>query len=123
MAPILLIEDNQSNADMVIRILNAGGYQVVHGLTGMDGLNLARETVPALILIDFDLPDIDARTLILTLKKQLGGENAPPLVALTARTGDAEMEMAARFGCAAFVSKPFNPQELTQAVGALLAVS
>ncbi|SRR5258707_9215004 len=123
MAPILLIEDNQSNADMVIRVLNAAGYEVVHSLTGMDGVQLAREAVPALILIDFDLPDIDARALILTLKKQLVSAGAPPLVALTARTDDAEMQMAARYGCTAFVSKPFTPQELTQAVDTLLAVS
>ncbi len=123
MAPILLIEDNQSNADMVIRVLNAAGYKVVHSLTGMDGVQLAREAAPALILIDFDLPDIDARALILTLKKQLVSAGAPPLVALTARTGDAEMQMAARYGCTAFVSKPFTPQELTQAVDTLLAVS
>ena len=66
---------------------------------------------PDLILLDFNLPDIDGRNLILTLKRQLGGVNAPPIIAVTARTGQLEEKVAERFGCDAFVRKPFDPAE------------
>ncbi len=120
MAYILLIEDNQQNADMVIHILNSVGLEVKQFVRGLDGAQFARREHPDLILLDFDLPDIDGRTLILTLKKQLGGVSAPPIVAVTARTGQMEMKVAERFGCSAFIGKPFTPEQLINVVKQLL---
>ena len=112
MGYVLLVEDNQGNADMVIRLLQSANIEVRHSLRGLEGAQLARKDRPDLILMDFNLPDIDGRTLVLQLKKQLGGPTAPPIIALTARTGDHEMRLAAKFGCTAFVNKPFVPDEL-----------
>ena len=112
MGHVLLVEDNQGNADMVIRLLQSANIEVQHSLRGLEGAQMARKERPDLILMDFNLPDIDGRTLVLQLKKQLGGPTAPPIVALTARTGDHEMRMAEKFGCTAFVNKPFVPEEL-----------
>jgi DNA-binding response OmpR family regulator len=58
--------------------------------------------------------------MVLQLKKQLGGASAPPIVALTARTGETEMRIAQKFGCAAFVSKPFVPEELLALIKSLV---
>jgi len=113
---ILLIEDNQPNADMVIHILSAAGYEVRHFLKGLDGAKVARQERPDLILMDFNLPDIDGRTLAMVLKKQLGAK-APPIVACTARTSDLEKMLAQQFGCSAFLSKPFSSQDLMTVVG------
>jgi two-component system, sensor histidine kinase and response regulator len=111
MSYILLIEDNQSNADMVIRLLESLNLEVRHSLRGFEGAHMARTNRPALILMDFNLPDIDGRVLVLQLKKRFGAE-APPIIALTARTGEKEMRLAELYGCNAFVSKPFAPEEL-----------
>jgi CheY-like chemotaxis protein len=119
MSYILLVEDNQSNADMVIRILQSANYEVRHVLRGFEGAEMARKDHPALILMDFDLPDVDGRTMVLVLKKQLGA-SAPPIVAVTARTGEHEMKMAKKFGCTAFVSKPFMPEDLLKLVRDLI---
>jgi DNA-binding response OmpR family regulator len=120
MSYILLIEDNPTNAEMVIRILQSANLDVRHSLRGLEGAQMARRERPALILMDFDLPDVDGRTMAFVLKKQLGGDSAPPIVALTARTGDLEMRMAQKFGCTAFVSKPFIPEELLALIQALM---
>jgi two-component system, cell cycle response regulator DivK len=120
MSYILLVEDNQENADMVIRLLKAANYKVRHTMRGLDGARMARQDRPDLILMDFNLPDIDGRTLVLQLKKQLGGPSAPPIVALTARTGDHEMRMAQSFGCTAFVSKPFVPEQFVELIRSLV---
>lgn len=116
MTYILLVEDNQSNADMMIRLLETVGLHVKHFIRGLDGARQAYMERPDLILMDLNLPDIDGRTLILTLKKQLGGESAPPIIAVTARTGTLEEVLAQRFGCSAFVRKPFDPQEFLAVV-------
>jgi two-component system, cell cycle response regulator DivK len=110
MSYILLVEDNQANADMMMRILNTHGFEVRHYIKGLDGARAARAERPDVILMDFNLPDIDGRTLVLTLKQQLGGLNSPPIIAVTARTGAMEETLAKRFGCDAFISKPFDPQ-------------
>jgi CheY-like chemotaxis protein len=120
MAYILLIEDNQLNADMVIHLLKPLNVEIRHVLHGLDGAKMARQDHPALIFMDFNLPDIDGRTLTLQLKKQLGGVAAPPIVALTARAGEREERLAEKFGCSAFVSKPFVPEELLRLVKRLV---
>jgi CheY-like chemotaxis protein len=120
MSYVLLVEDNQMNADMVIRLLQSANIEVRHTVRGLDGARIARQDRPALILMDFNLPDIDGRTMVLQLKKQLGGAAAPPIVALTARTGETEMRIAQKFGCTAFVSKPFVPEELLALIKSLV---
>jgi two-component system cell cycle response regulator DivK len=120
MSYILLVEDNQATADMEIRILEAGGYTVRHYERAMDAAKVARQDRPDLILMDFNLPDIDGRTMALVLKKQLGGVNAPPIVAVTARTGDQERYLAQRFGCDAFISKPFEREAFLKVVEQLM---
>jgi len=119
MTHILLIEDNQANADMVLHILTTAGFEVKHFLRGLEGAKSARRERPDLILMDFNLPDIDGRTLAFLLKKQLG-ETAPPIVACTARSSDLEKRMAAKFGCSAFLAKPFTPPELLSLVNSLI---
>ncbi|HEX2621437.1 MAG TPA: response regulator [Phototrophicaceae bacterium] len=116
MSYILLIEDNQGNADMMIRLLETVGFTVKHFIKGMEGARQAYAERPTLILLDFNLPDVDGRTLILTLKKRLGGADAPPVIAVTARTGVVEEMVAQSFGCDAFVRKPFDPQEFVNVV-------
>jgi two-component system, OmpR family, response regulator BaeR len=118
---ILLVEDNLQSAEMVIHILTAAGYEIKHFARGLEGAKQARKEVPSLILMDFNLPDIDGRNLVLALKKQLGGNAAPPIVAVTARTGDQEMYIARHFGCDAFISKPFAPDHLLDVVKQCLA--
>jgi CheY-like chemotaxis protein len=123
MGYILLVEDNQSNADMVIRILTSAGYQVQHTLRGLPAAQITRKERPDLILMDFDLPDIDGRSMILLLKKQLGGPAAPPIVAVTARTGENEMRTAKSYGCSAFIGKPFLPEDLLAVVQRFVPIS
>jgi CheY-like chemotaxis protein len=113
---ILLVEDNQSNADLVIRTLQSAGFQVQHTTQGIDAIPMVRKERPDLILMDFDLPDIDGRNMVLLLRKQLGGKAAPPIVAVTARAADTDMQIAERNGCAAFIAKPFLPDDLVQLV-------
>lgn len=113
---ILLVEDNQQSADMTIHILTTAGYEVRHFLKGVDGAKMARSERPTVILLDFNLPDIDGRALTLSLKQQLGGADSPPIIAVTARSGSSEEAIAKRFGCSAFLSKPYTPEILLAVV-------
>lgn len=122
MTYVLLVEDNQDNADFVIRILEPAGYEIRHVVRGLEATQVVRTQRPDLVLLDLNLPDIDGRNLILTLRHQLGRELAPPIVAVTARTGQTEEMLAARFGCTAFVRKPFDPREFLALVRSLAPI-
>ncbi|GEM_PF-783354 len=113
---ILLIEDNQDNADLIMRTLASLELPIRHCLRGLEGSRAAAQERPTLILLDFNLPDVDGRNLILTLKRSLGGTNAPPIIAVTARANHVEQTLAQRFGVDAFISKPFEPQMLLDTV-------
>lgn len=119
MAHILLIEDNLNNAEYIIRILEGLGHQVEHHTMGVKGGLAARKHHPDIILVDFNLPDIDGSVLALTLKKSLAGKNIP-IVAVTARNTSVDRLMAQNFGCDAFIGKPFEPEELISIVEKLL---
>lgn len=123
MAHILLIEDNPNNAEYIIRILKGVGHEVEHYIKGFEGARASRNHRPDLLLVDFNLPDIDGAVLNLSLKKSLGGDQAPPIVAVTARTSSIDRQIASRFGFDAFIGKPFEPEELINVVNTLLEKS
>jgi len=58
---ILYIEDDHASRRLVHRVLTSRGYVVHVASNGLDGIELARETVPSLILTDINLPDMDGR--------------------------------------------------------------
>src|SRR5579864_6598359 len=120
MSYVLLVEDNQDNADMMIRLLRSINLEARHITHGLAAAEMARRERPIMILMDINLPDIDGRAVVLMLKKQLGGKAAPPIVAVTALKGDVEMRLAARYGCSAFISKPFEPEEFLRVIQGLL---
>jgi DNA-binding response OmpR family regulator len=120
MSYILLVEDNKDHADLTLRTLRAAGYEVQHTQFGLDALSISRGQRPDLILMDFALPDIDGRSIILLLRQLFGERNTPPIVAITARSSEADVRLSKRIGCAAFVSKPFLPEELVVLVKQLL---
>lgn len=116
MGYILLVEDNQDNANMIIHILESERYEVRHYNRGLPAAQAARQERPDLIVMDFNLPDIDGRLLTLMLVRQLGGLQAPPIIACTARVGKTEAKLAEQYGCSAFLSKPFAPENLLMLV-------
>jgi CheY-like chemotaxis protein len=118
MSYVLLVEDDQKNADLVIQILTAAGYSVRHCLNGLEGAQMARQDPPAIILLDFNLPDIDGQALVMLLRKQLSHDL--PIVALTARVSDMDKKIAKRFGCAGFIGKPFTAEDLLGVVQRLI---
>lgn len=112
MGYILSIEDNLQNAALITHILTSEGYTVRHATNGLDGIRCAVDERPDLILLDFNLPDIDGRNMILTLRKRLG--NIIPIIPCTARTDEMEKRLSQLFGANAFLGKPFEPDELVK---------
>jgi CheY-like chemotaxis protein len=104
---ILVVEDNDKNRKLVRDVLTAKGYRLVEAETGEDGLRLAHEQRPALVLMDIQLPGIDGIETLRRLRAD-AATAAIPVIAVTASamTQDRQKILAAGFD--AYQSKPIS---------------
>lgn len=107
-ARILLIEDNPQNRYLTTFLLEQRGHEVVPAETGPQGLALAAEVRPHLILLDIQLPGMDGHAVARALKADPDLAHIP-IVAVTsyAMVGDREKCLAA--GAEGYIEKPINP--------------
>ena len=113
--PILVVEDNRDNLLVITAILEEAGYKYLTATDGLKAVALARETPPALILMDMQLPGAGGLEAARQIKADLN-LRATPIAALTAMAmrGDREEILAA--GLDDYLAKPFEPQELLKLV-------
>ena len=119
MANILLVEDNQNTADFMVRILESAGHKVCHAKSGLEGARWARASRPDLVLMDFDLPDVNGRSIVLSLRRS-SPPNVLPIIAVTVQADEESIKLAEGFGCNAFLAKPFLPEDLLNLVAHFL---
>lgn len=108
MKKILVIEDNEQNLYLVTFILEKNGYEVIPARDGREGIYLACQVRPALILLDIQLPLMDGYAVARELRQNPALADIP-IVAVTsyAMTGDRERVLAA--GCTGHIEKPIEP--------------
>ncbi|HEY3357397.1 MAG TPA: response regulator [Polyangia bacterium] len=105
---ILVIEDNEQNLYLMRFLLEQNGFEVVEARDGRAGLALARQMVPAAILLDIQLPEMNGYTVAAELRKNEALRQVP-IIAVTsfAMVGDRERCLAA--GATDYVEKPIDP--------------
>ncbi len=121
MKTILLIEDNEDNARLVIRTLRSYAVQLFHAADGEHGLLLADQHHPDLILLDLGLPDLEGQTLAGIFKNTPELQDVP-LVAVTAWPPDTAEAMARAYGCDGYISKPISPRDFPAQLAAYLGL-
>lgn len=104
MATILHIEDDAKNRLLVRKILAAAGHEVVDAQSGIEGIALANERTPELVLVDINIPDLDGYEVILRLRG-IAKLKAVPIVAITA---EGERQTTLAMGADGFLSKPID---------------
>jgi len=120
MARILLVEDNEMNRDMLLRRLAKRGFDVLAAVDGAEGLRLAAENSPDLILMDMSLPVVDGWEATRRLKRDPGTSRIP-VIALTAHVLESDRQMALAAGCDGFETKPVDLNQLIATIDRLLA--
>jgi signal transduction histidine kinase len=108
---ILYIEDNRDNQRLVQRVLNARGYLVVIAEDGPSGISLARESHPALVLVDLGIPGLDGYETTTRLRS-LRHLDEVPIIALTADGSFSSRERAMVAGCDGYLIKPIDARQL-----------
>jgi two-component system cell cycle response regulator DivK len=116
---ILIVEDNERNRRLVRDVLQFRGYQTIEAETGEDAVRMARERLPALVLMDIQLPGIDGITALGQLRNDPTTRSIPIIaVTASAMTHDRQKIMAAGFD--GYQSKPINVKEFLEVVRAML---
>ena len=122
MHTILLVEDNEMNRDMLSRRLVRKGFRVITAEDGREGVDLAIQECPDLILMDLSLPVLDGWEAT-TIIKNTPKTNRIPIIALTAHAMAGDEEKAYRAGCDDFDTKPIMLERLLGKIEAKLAKS
>ena len=119
MKRILIVEDNEMNRDVLSRRLRRQGYEVLIATAGLDGLRLAYDARPDLILMDLGMPDIDGWECAKRLKAGVA-TSAIPIIALTAHAMVDDRQKALDAGCDDFDTKPIDFSGLLAKMNRLL---
>lgn len=113
---LLLIDDDQRLGRMLVSYLEGAGFVVEHTIDGKSGLEAARRSPPAAILLDLMLPDIDG----LELCRRLRSQGNTPILMLTARGEETDRIVGLELGADDYLAKPFSPRELLARIRAVL---
>jgi len=114
---ILIVEDNDKNRKLMRDVLQHRGYRTIEAETGEEGIRLAREQHPALVLMDIQLPGIDGIVALTRLREDPTTRPIPVIaVTASAMTHDRQKIMAAGFD--GYQTKPISVREFLEAVRA-----
>ncbi len=116
---ILYIEDNIANQKLVQRVLERHNYRVLIANDGFEGIEMAKQEQPALILMDINLPTMDGRQ-ITTRLRSISHFAATPIIALTANNSPDSRAQALAAGCNGFLTKPIDVSTFPSQVGDFL---
>lgn len=114
---ILVIEDETSIATLIKYNLEKAGYMVLLSYDGKEGLEIALNQNPDLIVLDLMLPTLDGMEVCKELRSR---RNNIPIIMLTARDDEFDKVLGLELGADDYMTKPFSPRELVARVKAVL---
>jgi two-component system catabolic regulation response regulator CreB len=113
---VLVVEDEAAIAESITYALQTDGFTPLWKTTGRDALAVLGQQPVSLVVLDVGLPDMSGFDVCREMQK-LG---APPVIFLTARSGEVDTIVGLELGADDYLAKPFSPRELTARVRAIL---
>jgi two-component system response regulator VicR len=118
---VIYIEDEPEMIDLVRLILNRRGYEIIGANGGREGLDMVRQQVPDLVLLDLMMPDMDGWDVYQQMKADEHTQNIPVIV-ITAKAQSIDKVLGLHIAKVDdYISKPFSPQELVDSVGRVMS--
>jgi two-component system, OmpR family, KDP operon response regulator KdpE len=115
MTKVLIVDDEVRILNFTGVALKAAGYEVVTAVSGEQALDLAKQELPDVILLDVFMPGLDGIQVL----KRLRGVSQAPVIVLSARSAVKEVALAA--GASDFLPKPYIPDELVKRIKSALS--
>lgn len=116
MTRILIVDDDQHIAELIEVYLKNEGYEVSKAGNGVEALNSFGKSQPDLIILDIMMPEMDGLSFCTQVRKS----SQVPILMVSAKVEDMDKIVGLMTGADDYMSKPFNPLELTARVKALL---
>ena len=116
---ILVVDDEPDALELIEFNLKGAGFEVVTALDGESALKKARQLLPALIILDVMLPELDGMEVCKALRREPGTAGIP-VIMLTAKAAEIDRVLGLELGADDYVTKPFSPRELVLRVRGLL---
>ncbi len=115
MKRVLVVEDNTNNMRLLLKLLDGNGYETIKAETGEEGVRLAIEEMPDLILMDIKLPGIHGVEATKRIRASVGGSKAV-IIAITsyAMAGDQERFLSQGFD--GYIEKPIDPYAIVEEI-------
>ncbi|HXH98271.1 MAG TPA: response regulator, partial [Gaiellaceae bacterium] len=115
-ATVLVVEDERKIRDLVRGYLEREGLAVLTTDSGAEGITLARNATPDLLVLDLRLPDVPGEEVA----REVRGFSSLPILMLTAKAGEEDRIRGLELGADDYLTKPFSPRELVLRVKAIL---
>jgi CheY-like chemotaxis protein len=120
-ARVMAVDDEQAIRGLLAVNLELEGHEVITAANGRDALEQLERVRPDLILLDVMMPNVSGWQVAESLRAS-PATRAIPIVFLTAKVSDADVDRGGELGVDAYVTKPFDPLELMDLVNRILAV-
>lgn len=120
MPRVLIIEDNEDNRDALSRRLMRRGYDVIAATNGQDGVQMAENERPDIVLMDMNMPILDGWEATRLLRSNEATTKLP-IIGLTAHAMAGDREKAIDAGCADYHTKPIDYSRLLDQIETLLS--
>jgi two-component system, cell cycle response regulator DivK len=119
MSVVLIIEDNDKNLKLVRDVLQVKGYSTLEAGSAEDGIRLATERLPDLVLMDIQLPGMNGIEALTVLRSQAATASIP-VIAVTASVMEQDRNQITKAGFDGYIGKPLNLKEFLDTVRATL---
>ena len=119
MTRILIVEDNEMNRDMLSRRLKRKGYDIEVAVDGQQGVDMATDLMPDIVLMDMSLPVMDGWAATKALRRN-DATAALKIIALTAHAMAGDREKCLDAGCNEYTTKPINRAKLIELLNSYL---
>lgn len=117
---VLVVEDTPLNMKLFAALIESQGYEVLEAVAGMQGVALAREHHPDLIVMDIQLPDISGYEAMRILRAE-DETSAIPIIVTTAVAHHADAELLKQSKCDGFLAKPIQIAAFSDLINTLIA--
>jgi len=116
---VLVVDDDQHIRELVRMKLQSAGHEVITAVDGEEGYNLAVQELPGLVLLDIAMPKMTGLEVCEKLREG-ASTSTLPIVLITARSSESDVEKGFAAGADDYITKPFSPRELLARLEAIL---
>lgn len=116
---ILVVDDSVTVRKVTSRILNRQGYTVSTAKDGVEAMKMLQEETPSVMLLDIEMPRMDGFEVATRVRASAALEDIP-IIMITSRTGDKHRQRAMELGVNQYMGKPYQEEQLLEAIDALL---